>query len=192
MAAEVSGKAFLGVIRYVKDKGGPEALPRIVEACDDATRAVFAKPIGVMSWYPYQTFATFLRVVDRQLGAGNTLLCRDIGTSAGARDLGTVFKIYRALASAEKLIRACTKVWPSYYRNAGRMEAVTWEPTNTTLRIYDFPEMDPRHCRLMEGWMISTMAQIGCKVHGDGMEVKCMSRGAEYHEFHCTWSPNKR
>jgi hypothetical protein len=67
------------------------------------------------------------------------------------------------------------------------MEAVTWEPNDTTLRIYDFPEMDPAHCRLMEGWMVSTMRSIGFYVNDDAFEQKCMSTGGPYHEFHCTW-----
>jgi hypothetical protein len=78
-------------------------------------------------------------------------------------------------------------VWPSYYRNAGRMEAITWSPDDTTLRIFDFPLMHPAHCRLMEGWMISTMKQIGVRVNDGAAETECPSRGGRWHEFRCTW-----
>jgi hypothetical protein len=187
-AAEANGRAFLGIIRQIKDGAPGAALEQIVEAAGPATQKVFREPIRVMSWYPYPAFAAFLRAVDRRLGKGDGQLCRALGTNAGARDLGTIFRIYRALASPERLIRACNKVWPSYYRNAGRMEAITWGPQDTTLRIFDFPEMDRMHCRLMEGWMISTMGQIGVQIGPGARETECMGRGGAFHEFRCTWT----
>jgi hypothetical protein len=39
----------------------------------------------------------------------------------------------------------------------------------------------------MEGWMISTMEAIGCRVNDDARETECTSRGGEHHEFSCTW-----
>jgi hypothetical protein len=187
--AQASGRAFLGLIRYVKDHGGgAPTLARVIEGAGPAARDTFAKPIRIMSWYPYAAFSGFLGSLERHLGKSDPAFCRHLGAAAGTRDLGTVFRIYRALASPERLIRACGKVWPSYYRDAGRMEAVAWEPDYTVLRIYDFPEMDPRHCRLMEGWMISTMLNIGCRVNDDGMERQCMRAGAPYHEFTCSWT----
>jgi hypothetical protein len=188
MGAEASGRAFLGIVKYVKNTRGPDALTAVVAAGNDASRAAFARPIRVMNWYPYSAFVGFLNGLERNLGkAGQHSFCRELGDVAGVRDLGTVLRVYRTLSSPERLIRACDKVWSSYYRNAGRMEAVTWEPSDTTLRIYDFAEMDPSHCRLMEGWMIATMRSIGFCVNNDAFERKCMSTGDPYHEFHCTW-----
>jgi len=188
MGAEVSGRAFLGLLKYVKSVRGPEALTAVIAAGNDESRAAFAQSIRVMGWYPYPAFVGFLHGLDSALGkAGEKhAFCRELGDVAGLRDLGTVLRIYRTLSSPERLIRACGKVWSSYYRQAGRMEAVSWTPEDTALRIYDFPEMDPAHCRLMEGWMIATMRAIGFYVN-DAFERKCMSTGAPYHEFHCTW-----
>ena len=111
----------------------------MIAAGNDACRQAFARPIRVMNWYPYPAFAGFLNGVERTLGkAGQPSFCRELGDVAGVRDLGTILKVYRTLSSPERLIRSCEKVWPSYYRRAGRMEAVTWEPSDTTVRIYDF------------------------------------------------------
>jgi hypothetical protein len=185
---EVSGKAFLGVIRYVKDARGSDFLGSVVDAGAASTKAVFARPIRAGDWHPYEAYAGFLRGLERSMGRGDGRLARQLGEVAGKRDLGTVFRVYVALASAERLIRACSKVWPSYYRNAGTMEAIAWEPTDTRLRITGFAEMEPLHCRLMEGWMIATMNTIGFSVSDDASETRCSSRGAPYHEFACTWT----
>jgi hypothetical protein len=188
MGAEASGRAFLGIVKYVKGTRGPEALSSVVAAGSDACRLAFARPIRMMNWYPYPAFVGFLHGLEKALGRpGQHSFCRELGDVAGVRDLGTVLKVYRTLSSPERLIRACDRVWSSYYRRAGRMEAVTWAPDDTTLRIYDFPQMDPAHCRLMEGWMIATMRSIGFYVNNDAFERKCMSTGDPYHEFHCTW-----
>jgi hypothetical protein len=188
MGAEASGRAFLGILKYVKSTRGPDLLTAVVNAGNEESRAAFSRPIRMMGWYPYAAFVGFLHGLEHTLGkAGQLTFCRELGDVAGIRDLGTVLKVYRTISSPERLIRACDKVWSSYYRNAGRMEAVAWAPEGTTVRIYDFAEMDPSHCRLMEGWMIATMRSIGFYVNNDAFERKCMSTGDAFHEFHCTW-----
>ena len=188
-ACEVSGTAFLGLIRQVKDskRGGDAVLAEIVRASGPETEAIFARPIRVLSWFPYSAYVSFLVAIDRRLGRGDLSYCRTLGELAGQRDLGTIFRIYKTLASAERLIRSCSKVWTSYHRNAGAMEAIAWEPDNTVLRITGFPAMHPAHCRLMEGWMIRTMDTIGCRVLPGAREVVCTSTGGAHHEFACRW-----
>ena len=188
---QASGRAFLGLIRHVREKG-PEALARVLEAAPEPTRVVFARPIRVMDWHPYEAFIGFLRAADRVHGKGDLAVCRELGAAAGKRDLGTILRVFAALSSAERLIRSCGKVWGDYYRNAGRMEAVSWDPDDTRVCIYDFPQMDPGHCRLMEGWMIATMETIGFDVSRDARERGCTSRGAPHHEFACKWTRSGR
>jgi hypothetical protein len=188
ISPEASGKAFLGIIRHVKDARGSDFLAALVSESPDATKAVFSRPIRATDWHPYEAYAGFLRALEKGMGKGDGELARQLGEVAGKRDLGTVFRVYVALASAERLIRACGKVWPSYYRNAGAMEAIAWEPTDTRLRITGFAAMEPFHCRLMEGWMIATMNTIGFRVSDDARETRCASLGGRFHEFSCTWT----
>lgn len=183
----MSGKAFLGLISHIKSEHGPELLGRVVEEGGAQLPAVFSTRISIASWHPYAAYVELLRQIERRLGTGSGEACRELGAVAGRRDLGTIFRLYRILASPRRLIRGCSQVWKSYYRNAGRMEAISWEPDDTTLRIYDFPAMDPLHCRLMEGWMVSTMETIGCRVGADFRESACTSRGDPHHEFRCAW-----
>jgi hypothetical protein len=188
VSAQASGRALLGVIRSVKERGGADALAKVLAAAEPATREVLEKKIRASEWYPYESFVGLLKVADRTLGAGDRKLCRELGAMGGKRDIGTAFRVFAAVASPERLIRGCRLVWSAYYRNAGTMEALAWTPERTVLRISDFPEMHPTHCRLMEGWMISTMEAIGCHVHPGGRETECASRGGTHHEFSCTWS----
>ncbi len=187
-ATEVSGRAFLGLTRFVKDAGGADLLRELVSACPDTTQRVFQSPIRALDWHPYDAYVGLLGALEEKMGASRPMFARRLGEIAGQRDLGTILRVYVALASAERLIRACRKIWPSYYRNAGVMEAITWKSDDTRLRIFEFPAMAPAHCRLMEGWMASTMQTIGFQVQGGVRETLCMSRGAPFHEFVCTWT----
>ena len=36
--------------------------------------------------------------------------------------------------------------------------------------------------------MIATMSTIGFRVSDDARESRCMSHGAPFHEFACTWT----
>lgn len=183
---EVSGRAFLGIINHIREAHGRSAVTDLLPATPPATRAVFAGRIIHGNWYPYAAYTGFLSTLEMRFGGGHPSYCRSLGASSGVRDINTVFKIYLAIASTERLIRGCSRVWPSYYRNAGVMEAVRWEPGDTLLRIEGFPEMAGQHCRLMEGWMTATMNALGVDVI-DGHESACPSRGDTAHEFSCKW-----
>jgi hypothetical protein len=188
MGTEVSGRAFLGLLLYVREHHGEPMLARIVDKAGAETRRVFDGRIGKLHWYPYAAFTAFLEAAERTLPQRLVSPCFELGRQAGRRDIGTVLKVYAAIASPERLIRSCRLVWPSYYRNAGRMEAIEWRSENTVLRIFDFPEMHRLHCKLMEGWMISTMESLGLRVGPDARQTKVAGQGAPYHEFWCTWS----
>jgi hypothetical protein len=188
MSAEVSGRAFLGLLLHVRKRHDEAVLARIVNKAGPETQRVFESRIGKLHWYPYSAFTAFLESAERTLPRHPRSVAFELGSHAGERDIGTVLKVYAALASAERLIRSCRLVWPSYYRNAGYMEAVEWRPENTVLRIHDFPDMHRLHCKLMEGWMIATMQSLGFSVGPDARQTKLAGQNSPYHEFWCTWS----
>jgi len=179
-----SGRALRGVLRTLKDRCEPAVVGRIIQAA--GAPEVFGEPIRALGWYPYAAYRDLLVAADRVAGRGTGSFCRELGAAAGKRDVSTVLRIYIVLSSPERLIRACSKVWSSYYANAGHMDALTWQPEDTTVRICEFSDMHPFHCRLMEGWMISTMDMIGLSAH-DLHESECACSGGKHHEFVCTW-----
>ncbi len=171
----------------MRDVHGSDSLAAIIEQGGPELGRVFGERISKLGWYPYAALSGFLIAAERTLPASERGAAFDLGVAAGKRDLGTVLKIYVALASAERLIRSCKLVWRNYYKHAGRMEAVEWQPESTVLRILEFPEMHRLHCRLMEGWMIATMESLGFRVNDDACQSAFMGDGDPYHEFRCSW-----
>lgn len=180
--------ALVGILKELRARFGPDVVqvelagwgPHIAEICSGR--------VGRTEWYPYEAMVELLRGCERTFGDGTGQLCVEVGHAAARRDMSGAFSVLRLLGSPQHLIGSCSRVWGRYYRDAGRMEAVATEPERTVLRIVDFPDMAPEHCRMMEGWMISAMATLGAKVLPGGRETMCPSRGGEYHEFTCQWT----
>lgn len=189
--ARVRGMAFLGAASYIKNAHGEETLARVVREGGPATQKTFAKRINGLSLEPYEAMVGLLRSADRILGAGDLLYCKHLGDLAARSDLKTIFKGYALLPSPDAMIRACTPIWGMYTEDAGHMVAVDTRAESTILRIHDFPDMDPSHCRLMEGWMIAAMDFVGAHVLPGSCERLCASRGDPVHEFWCRWEPKE-
>ena len=186
-APQVSGRALLGLFSFAKDHGGKTAIDEVTRSLGATSRDALSRRVQALGYYPYATYIDLLRALKRRFAKPSETFYRNVGASAGERDLGTMFKVYVALASPERLIRSCTRVWASYYRNAGSMTAIAWEPSDTRLRIEGFASMDRAHCELMEGWMLATMKQIGVVVGPNARETICAGLGGPHHEFACTW-----
>lgn len=185
--AHARGMAFLGVLGELRRLAGVQRVTTKLPTWGDAIAKVTSQRVERNEWYPYSAFAQLLAGADRDLGDNDGALCSRLGFAAAKRDLGGAFAVLKLLASPQHLIGSCERVWPRYYRDAGRMEAVSTLPTRTILRIHAFPDMAPHHCRMMEGWMISAMEELGANVLPGARESACMSSGAPFHEFACTW-----
>ncbi len=179
--------AFLGTARFVKRNHGEVMLSRIVADAGPEAQQTFGKQIDGLGLHPYAAFVGLLRSADRHLGNGDLSYCREIGDVAARHDLETIFRVYKVRPEPEMMIRACTPIWGMYYQDSGYMETVDAAPEHTLLRITGFPEMDPAHCRLMEGWMIAAMDVIGVRVLPGAGETECVSTGGRFHEFRCRW-----
>jgi hypothetical protein len=187
MEAQVRGRAIVGLVRFIKDDFGPDVLQEIIRDGGPVLKEMFSSQIRSAGWYSYKAYTDFLCSIANRLHLGDPEFFRKVGIKTGSIDMSTILRVYVTIASSERLIRSCTKIWESTYNNAGRMEAIAWNPDNTILRIYYFPQMHPYHCSLIVGWMIATMDSIGLKVDPDSKETKCTSRGDAYHEFFATW-----
>jgi hypothetical protein len=179
--------AFLGVLKHLRGAAGPDHIAQVMPSWGAAIASVTAERIVGTDWYSYDAFAQLLRGAERELGDGSGALSRELGYAAAKSDLRGVFSMLKLLASPQHLIGACERVWPRYYRNAGRMIAVASRPENTVLRILEFPTMVREHCRMMEGWMISAMEVLGATVLPGAQESTCMADKGPYHEFVCKW-----
>jgi hypothetical protein len=182
------GTAFLGIFKLIKSRPeGAELLDRAISSLSPQYRDLFKRKVFAIKDYPYAAFVELIRTVDRLLGKGDQAFCREIGRFTAVLDMQSVYNLYKKAATPRDLARDGDIIWKSYYSNAGQMKTEDVSPENTLVRIYDFPEMDPAHCRLMEGWMEQAIVESGGVWLEEIRETKCAARGDEYHEFRGRW-----
>ena len=185
---EVRGTAFLGVLKFIKvQRQADLLLKQVMESLPHEGQKVFSRKVIAVVDYPYQAFIQILRTVDKVLGSGSLELCRELGRFAAVRD----FESLREMMPNFKLrptdlFRDCGTYWKSYYLRAGEMKGESPE-RQCVLRIYDFEQMDPAHCRLMEGWMAQAMVEAGATWLREIRETQCMATGGRWHEFAGEW-----
>lgn len=124
-APRASGRAFLGLIRHVNETHGAGAFKAVAaKHMPPSTQAVLASRILHAHWYPYDAYVGVLTGLEAAFGEGRADYFRKLGTASGQRDINTVFKVYLAIASTERLIRSCSKVWPATTSTQAR-----WRPS---------------------------------------------------------------
>jgi hypothetical protein len=184
----VKGTAFLGLFKFIKSKPqGDELLAKVFASLPEEAAQVCAKKVVTIQNYPYLAFVQFLRTADKIAGKGNLSLCREMGVYAAVRDMESFRRLNNFQFRPHDLLRDSGVYWRSYYENAGYMKTEDPSPDHTVIRIHDFPQMDPAHCRLMEGWMAQAMVEAEAAWIEELHETKCVSQGHPYHEFFCRW-----
>jgi len=186
----VKGVAFLGIFKYLKTRPEGEALlAKVLAALSPEAGQVCRKKVIAVVDYPYPIYVNLLRAVDQVFGRGDLRICRELGVFAAIRDIETVYTLFKRRAQPEALFRDGPVVWKSYYPNAGAYVTIDAHPDHSLIRIVNFPQMDPAHCRLMDGWMSQALVSAGGRWIEEVHEVLCSSRGDPYHEYVGRWRP---
>ncbi|MEW6366966.1 MAG: 4-vinyl reductase [Acidobacteriota bacterium] len=184
--ADIKGFAIRGLLKFIKDSNYPGGIPAIISKLPAEDRAVFATPINASLWYAYHVFAHLLCAVDKTIGKGDKSLARRVGGVSAERDVQGVFRIIAAITSFQRLLPKATLFWPRYF-SSGKLEVLDITDRSARLVIRNFPEIDPTHCALMEGWFEKIGQIFGAK----DMRVRhtaCVHRGHAVCEFTATFS----
>jgi hypothetical protein len=146
--AEAKGFAIRGLLRFIKESGYPGGIPAVLSVLPPEDQVHFKNPINASAWYPYSVFAHLLHAIDQKLGKG---VEKRIGEASAAADIQGVFKIISAIAGFSTLLPRARLFWPRYF-SPGKLVALQEKGRADRLQIQDFPEMDPLHCVVLEGW----------------------------------------
>jgi len=184
----VKGAALLGFYRYIKDRPrGEELLAEVVADMPEQSTRLCGKKVIAVGEYPYSVFVDFLVSIDRVLGSGDLRGCYELGDYAGTRDVAAFLDMAKKEVTPGDLVWAANVLWRNYHLNSGHMEVENPEPGYTIIKIIDFPQMHPAHCRLMEGYFSGSLKRAGYEWIESIKETKCPSRGDEHHRFEGKW-----
>ena len=187
-AASVKGFALRGLLRSVKDAGW--SIPEVIAVVPESERRAFARPVVSSAWYPYAAFIALVRAVEKLHGRGTDFaLSRELGRRSAARDLGGTFRIISAMASVEFLLKRAQIFW-SQYCDRGRLVMETPARNTFAARLEEFPDIDPVHCRLIEGWFHGMGEALGA-VGMSCRHTRCLRRGDPACEYDGAWTSTR-
>jgi len=184
----VKGASLLGFFKYVKEQPeGEQKMARVLATMPAESAGECRKKVIAVAEYPYRVFVDYIRACDRVLGRGDLAVCRQLGEFAAMHDVRSFLKMVKTEPEPGDVFRAASLLWKNYHLHSGRLQVEDATPEHSLLRIHDFPQMDPAHCRLMEGYFTSGLRELQREVLEEFHETRCPSRGDPYHEFAGKW-----
>lgn len=183
--AQVRGFAIRGLLRYGKLNGLPPKV--LVPLLPSSVRSVFDTQILHSDLYPYAAFTETLHLLERRLGTGDGALARNVGRFAGEEDVRGIFQIAALLASPETAIKRAPQYWQRYC-DTGHLVEVEVRKGFFRMAMEDFPDIDPLHCILIEGWNEAGVASVGRVKTVAVRQTECVHRGGTRCVYEGTWA----
>lgn len=178
------GFAIRGLLRWGKQNGLP---PKdLIPLLPASVRAEFATQILHSALYPYEAFTETLRALERRLGTGDGGLARRVGVAAAAEDVKGVFQIAALLASPQKAVSRAPQYWQRYC-DTGQLVVEELREGSFRISLEGFPEIDPLHCILIEGWNEGGLSSLGRVSRVTVRQAECVHRGGKRCLYEGTW-----
>lgn len=181
----IKGFAVRGLFKFIKKSGYAGGIEGLLATLDDEDRTLFDQKILSSSWYPYETFTVLLEAIDRELGEGDGSYLERVGEFSGSQDAGTIFKVVLTLASIERVISVTPPFWKRYCDH-GWFEPLEVKNGRLEIRLREFPQIHPGHCRLIGGWIQGLGISAGAR-NARVEQTACVHRGDPHCFFSATW-----
>lgn len=183
--ARVKGSAVTSRIRFVRDRGGEDAIAKLRAALSPESRSLIELGILPHAWVPFELFVDVNVAADRVLGDGDLGLVREMGKFGAKLNLPTLYRIFYRIGSLPFVLRKAGRLWEVHY-DSGRLDVETGDDW-ATLAICEFATPHRAHCLSVLGWAEAAGELSGVKVL-EARELSCRTHGAQRCELHLRWS----
>jgi hypothetical protein len=179
----VKGTALRARLRFVEERGGVEGYRRFVEALSAETREIVDARVLASGWYPFSAFVEICEVIDRQLGAGDLMLCHELGRYGCDANLPTLYKIFFRMADVHYIVRRAAAAWRVNY-DEGTMTVVEEGDHLVRMRM-EVPTPHRAHCLSVRGWIVRAGELSGAK--DVNVIESCRIQGDPHCQFDLRW-----
>lgn len=183
--AQIRGFAIRGLLRYGKQNGLPAR--DVIPLLSASVRPWFDTQILHSALYPYAAFTEVLHLLERHFGTGDGTLAKKVGRAAATEDVRGIFQIAALLATPEKAVHRAPQYW-GRYSDTGRLVEEEIRQGYFRIAMEEFPDIDPLHCVLIEGWNEGGIASVGRVKSVEVHQSECVHRGGKRCVFEGTWS----
>jgi hypothetical protein len=186
--AKISGRAILGLFRFVKSDAFPGDLSALLAQLPATTREVLFRPVQKAAWYDYTIYRDLLAGLEAMAPGA----ARQCGAVTLRWDAASILKILRVFSSVDALVTRGFGSWGSFlwsrHCDGGRVYLVDHGPGTAAMGVADFPDIAPLHCSISVGYL----EEMGRLVGAEDIQVehsRCVHRGDPLCEFRGVWGP---
>ena len=111
---EVRGSVLLGVLHYVTQRYGSEAVAPLLEKLPSQARSALAELLLPMVWFPADHYHLLLDQVEQRWGDAEGSVAFQIGAFIAERDLPTTHRVFMQGATPVSALKWVPRVWRSY------------------------------------------------------------------------------
>lgn len=149
--SNVKGRVLASRLTWVRLQHGPDALDRVRAAASPALAELLDAPVDVGRWYPQPLFVELNELVDRQLGAGDGALVKQMGKDAADASMTTIYRLFFKIGTVRWVMARAARLWHMHY-DTGRVEVAEHGPRDMELHLIGVMEPSCTQCRAVQGW----------------------------------------
>ncbi len=161
MSGKSKGAVWLATATFVQKKFGAAALATCLDEMSAEERATIAAVIPA-GWYPLDMTLKFAKIADRQLGAGDLALCRDIGAYSADWQLNTFHRVFLRFKRPLYLIERASSMWGSFH-DSGQWELSEQGPNRYHALLRNYSTIDESFAIRLEGWLEKALSVCGAE-----------------------------
>jgi hypothetical protein len=180
--AESKAAGFNSTVSMLREMCTPEQLAAVLSALPPETADLVRTPPLPVTWIPNRHVRILQSTAVRVAFDGNVRKMVDLSRRARLADLGTIYRYFVRLASAQFAIERAAKMYTTYTRNNGSLTVTATGKRFAELTFKDISEPSPAAWAYYEGAIQAVVEMTGLKtasvltVRGGGREPDCVFR----------------
>lgn len=182
---KVRGTALLSCERYLTERFGKAAWPRVLSGLDADDRERLEDVVD-SERYRFSLLLKVGRRAQELFGAQEPRLHEEMGRASADHGVSGLYKVLFRMGSPKFIISQAPQVWNSHF-NSGEMRAVLAEKDRAVVELADFAEPAPEVCERVMGWLARCVELAG----GDKVQIvhtECVHRGGKVCRYEGSWS----
>lgn len=181
---KVKGGAIQSRLAFVREKGGEEAVGRVLARLAEEDRKDCAHALAG-AWYPFQLNERLDTAIAAEMGMGDKVFVL-MGEKSAAHNLGSTHRVFITDRDPHGLLRRAAQIYQAYY-DTGRRTYERLDEKKAVLRTHDSETFSTHDCLTVVGWHKKAIEMCG-GTNVRVAETKCRARGADICEYVCEWS----
>ncbi|HUN55152.1 MAG TPA: 4-vinyl reductase [Smithella sp.] len=185
----IKGSNFNSILKYVKEKYGPDAPDKAIKQLLPEDQRLFENAIYDGAWLPERVYSELSCSIDKVFGNGDHALSFTIGHYNALNCVPKLYALFVRNGSPEFSLKSASNFWRQTH-NSGNLVIQEVTPNSTTIYLKDFyhgSHNNPAFCHGLRGYFAGVLELSGAK-NVRIFEEQCGALGASHCVFKGTWT----